>query len=43
MEPLDKKIQEVIQIIYSDPIIQALEFYQDIPGGWAAYLESIEM
>lgn len=42
MDPLDKTIDEVVKAIFADPVIQALEFYKDIPGGWAAYLHSIE-
>jgi hypothetical protein len=37
----EKKMKEYMNIIESDPDFIALNFFLNIPGGWAAYLESI--
>jgi hypothetical protein len=37
----EKKMEEYMRIIESDPDFIALNFFLNIPGGWAAYLESI--
>ena len=41
MENEINQMDEYIKIIESNPHYIALDFYLDISGGWAAYLESI--
>lgn len=37
----DEIMKEYLDIIESNPDYIALNFFLNIPGGWAAYLESI--